>query len=39
MVEMRDRLLPKDRIRALQEEMAGFLLEQVISPDGEYHFT
>ena len=24
--EMRDRLLPKDRIRALQEEIAGFLL-------------
>jgi hypothetical protein len=39
MNEMRDKLPPKDRIRAIQEEMAGFLLEQVISPDGEYHYT
>jgi hypothetical protein len=39
MVEMRDMLLPKDRIRALQEEMAGFFRDQVIDPDEEYHFT
>ena len=31
---MRDGLLPKERVRAIQEELAGFLLEQVISNDG-----
>ena len=34
---MRDDLLPKDRVRAIQEELAGFLLEEVIHRNGEYH--
>ena len=34
---MRDDLLPKDRVQAIQEELAGFLLEEVISKTGEYH--
>ena len=37
MVEMRERLLPENRIRAIQEEIAGFLLTEVISENGEYH--
>ena len=36
--KMRNQLLPKDRLRAIHEELAGFLLEEVISERGEYHF-
>ena len=38
MKEMRDKLLPTDRVRAIQEEIAGFLLDQVIDPKGEYYY-
>jgi hypothetical protein len=34
---MRDRLLATESVRAIQEEMAGFLLDEVIAPTGEYH--
>ena len=34
---MRDELLPHDRIRAIQEELAGFFLDHVIHEKGEYH--
>jgi hypothetical protein len=34
---MRDDLLPKDRVKAIQEELAGFFLEEVIATTGEYH--
>jgi hypothetical protein len=34
---MRDRLLATERVRAIQEEVAGFLLDEVIAPTGEYH--
>ena len=34
---MRDELLSHDRIRAIQEELAGFFVEHVIPTDGEYH--
>jgi hypothetical protein len=35
---MRDGLLPRERVQAIQEELAGFLLEQVIDPKGEYYY-
>jgi hypothetical protein len=35
---MRDGLLPQERVHAIQEEIAGFLLEQVIYPKGEYYY-
>ncbi|KAM3408482.1 hypothetical protein ACQJBY_001544 [Aegilops geniculata] len=35
--QMRDELLPQDRIRAIQEELAGFFLDHVINKAGEYH--
>ena len=35
---MRDGLLPRERVQAIQEEIAGFLLEQVIDPKGEYYY-
>ena len=34
---MRDKLLETERVEALQEEIAGFLLDQVINPKGEYY--
>jgi hypothetical protein len=30
-------LLSVDRIRAIQEKLAGFLVREVIAPNGEYH--
>jgi len=35
--EMRDKLLPQSRVKAISEELAGFLLKQAIHPDGEFH--
>ena len=34
---MRNELLPEDRMKAIQEELAGFFLEHIISKAGEYH--
>ena len=31
--------MQKDRIKAIQETIAGFLREQVINPNGEFHFN
>ena len=36
--DVREQLLPTERIRAPQEEIAGFLLDQVIDPKREYHY-
>ena len=35
---MRAKLLETERVEALQEEIAGFLLDQVINPKGEYYY-
>ena len=37
MWEMRQELLPHDRVRAIQEELTGFILDHVIHKDGECH--
>jgi hypothetical protein len=34
---MRDRLLATERVREIQEEVAEFLLDEIIAPTGEYH--
>jgi len=31
--------MQKDRIKVIQEMIAGFLCEQVINPNGEFHFN
>lgn len=31
--------MQKDRIKAIQETIAGFLREQVINPSGEFDFN
>ena len=35
---MPDKLLETERVEALQEEIAGFLVDQVINPKGEYYY-
>jgi hypothetical protein len=35
---MRDQLLPLKRVLAIQETLAGFIYEQVINKDGEFHY-
>jgi hypothetical protein len=34
---MRDKLLPFERVRAIQEELAGFILDEVVTPGGELY--
>ena len=34
---MRNELLEPDRMKAIQEELAGFFLDHVINKTGEYH--
>jgi hypothetical protein len=34
---MREQLQPNKRIRAIQEELAGFLLKEVIDDKGEHY--
>ena len=34
----RNALLPNDRITAIAEELAGFLLEEVIPEEGEHYY-
>jgi hypothetical protein len=35
---MRDQLLPQERVLVIQEAMAGFIYEQVVKLDGEFHY-
>ena len=35
--QMRERLLSEQRLRAIQEEIAGFLLKEVVLPKGEFY--
>jgi hypothetical protein len=35
---MRGQLLPQERVLAIQEALAGFIYEQVINKDGEFHY-
>ena len=34
---MRDELLPQDRMKSIQEELAGFFHDHVIDKHEEYH--
>jgi hypothetical protein len=37
MIRLRDTLITEDRIRAIQEELAGFFLNEALAPTGEYY--
>ena len=34
---MQNELLPEDRMKTIQEDLAGFFLDHVINKVGEYH--
>ena len=34
---MRNELLPEDRMKAIQEELAGFFFDHIMNKAGEYH--
>jgi hypothetical protein len=34
---LRETLLPQERIRAIQEELAGFLTREALDPKGEHY--
>ena len=34
---MKENLVEPERIRAIQEALCGFLLDEVINPKGEFH--
>ena len=35
---MRDKLIPEERIMAIQEQLSGFVVEQVLDPKGEFYY-
>ena len=34
---MREELIEPERLRAIQEQLCGFLLEEVVNPKGEFY--
>ena len=36
--DMREELLPHDRLEAIQEELAGFLIKDVLNRNGAYYY-
>jgi hypothetical protein len=36
--DAREELQPDDRLKEVQEELAGFLVKHVINPKGEFHY-
>ena len=37
-MDMENQALPLERVRAVQEQLCGFLLDEVVDPKGEFHF-
>ena len=35
---MRDKLLPEEKIMAIQEQLSGFIVEQVLDSKGEFYY-
>ena len=35
---MRDKLIPEEKIMAIQEQLSGFIVEQVIDPKDEFYY-
>ena len=35
---MRDKLILEEKIMAIQEQLSGFIVEQVIDPKGEFYY-
>jgi hypothetical protein len=39
MSRKRNQLLPKNRVKAIAEELAGFILTHVVDEFGEFHYV
>ena len=35
---MRDKLIPEEKIMAIQEQLSGFIIEQVLDPKDEFYY-
>ena len=35
---MRDQLIPEEKIMAIQEQLSGFIVKQVLDPKGEFYY-
>ena len=35
---MCDKLIPEEKIIAIQEQLSGFIVEQVLDPKGEFYY-
>ena len=35
---MRDKLIPEEKIMAIQEQLSGFIVEQVLDPKAEFYY-
>ena len=35
---MRDKLIPEEKIMAIQEQLSEFIVEQVLDPKGEFYY-
>ena len=35
---MRDKIIPEEKIMAIQEQLSGFIVEQVLDPKGEFYY-
>jgi len=35
---MRNKLIPEEKIMAIQEQLSGFIVEQVLDPKGEFYY-
>ena len=35
---MRDKLKPEEKIMAIQEQLSGFIVEQVLDPKGKFYY-
>ena len=35
---MRDKLIPEKKIMAIQEQLSGFIVEQVLDPKDEFYY-
>ena len=35
---MRDKLIPDEKITAIQEQLSGFIVEQILDPKDEFYY-
>ena len=35
---MRDKLIPEEKIMVIQEQLSGFIIEQVLDPKDEFYY-